>query len=295
MPETIVLDGTVIADRIRVGLAEEVAQFKAKHGYPPGLGAVLAGDDPASAQYVRMKRRACDRIGITSKTAVFTQESTQEAVEAAIAAFNADPHIHGILVQLPLPPQVSEERALSLVSLAKDVDGFHPLNIGTLAMKGREPSFVPATPAGVMVLLEESGVQIEGANAVVLGRSNIVGLPVAMLLQKANATVTIVHSRSKDIPGLIRQADILVAAIGRPNYVQADWLKPGVVVIDVGTNRIDDPESRQGYRFVGDVDFDAAQGIAGAISKVPGGVGPMTITMLLQNTVKAAWEQAGGK
>lgn len=295
MVETIVLDGTRVADRIREDLAGQVVQFKEKYGYAPALGAVLAGDDPASAQYVRMKQRACERIGITSKTITLTRESTQEDVDAAISSFNDDPAIHGILVQLPLPPQVNEERALRLVSLDKDVDGFHPLNIGTLAMKGREPSFVPATPAGVMVLLEESGVDIAGANAVVLGRSNIVGLPVAMLLQKANATVTIVHSRSKDIPGLIRQADILVAAIGRPNYVQGDWLKPGVVVIDVGTNKIDDPNHSKGYRFVGDVDFDAAQGIAGAISKVPGGVGPMTITMLLQNTVKAAWKLAEGR
>ena len=284
-----IIDGKQVANRIHAELTEKVAQFKAAHGYAPGLGAVLAGDDPASAQYVRMKRRACEKVGIESLAHVMTADSTQAEVEEAIANLNADPRIHGILVQLPLPPQVDEQRALSLVSLDKDVDGFHPVNIGLLAMKGREPTFTPATPTGCMVLLEDVGTQIEGANAVVLGRSNIVGMPMAMMLIKANATVTVCHSRTKDIPGIVRQADIVIAAIGKPHYVKADWLKPGAVVIDVGTNRIDAPDTEKGYRFVGDVDFDAAQDVAGAISKVPGGVGPMTIAMLLQNTVKAAY------
>ena len=239
-----IIDGRAVADRIQAGLAADVERFKNRFGYAPGLGAVLAGDDPASAQYVRMKQRACDKVGIESVTHEMTASSTQEQVEDAIRQLNDDPQVHGILVQLPLPPQVDEEGALALVSLEKDVDGFHPINIGKLAMKGREPTFTPATPTGCMVLLEEVGTQIEGANAVVIGRSNIVGLPVAMMLQKANATVTICHSRTKNMPDIVRQADIVIAAIGQPQYVKADWLKPGVVVIDVGTNRIDDPTDR---------------------------------------------------
>jgi methylenetetrahydrofolate dehydrogenase (NADP+) / methenyltetrahydrofolate cyclohydrolase len=287
-----IIDGNVVAERMRAEIAADVERFRQKYGYAPGLGAVLAGDDPASAQYVRMKRRACEKIGIESVTHEMTAASTQAEVDAAIRSLNADPRVHGILVQLPLPPQIDEERALALVSLEKDVDGFHPVNIGKLAMKGREPTFTPATPTGCMLLLEEAGAQIEGAHAVVLGRSNIVGLPVAMMLQKANATVTICHSRTRNIPDIIRQADILIAAIGKPNYVPGDWLRPGAVVIDVGTNRIDDPAAEKGYRWVGDVDFESAREVAGAITKVPGGVGPMTITMLLKNTVKAAWNIA---
>ena len=287
-----IIDGNAVAERMRAEIAADAARFKQQYGYAPGLGAILAGDDPASAQYVRMKRRACEKIGIESVTREMNANSTQDEVDAAIRAFNDDPHVHGILVQLPLPPQVDEERALTLVNLEKDVDGFHPINIGKLAMKGREPTFTPATPTGCMLLLEDAGAQIAGAHAVVLGRSNIVGLPVAMMLQKANATVTICHSRTRNIPDIVRQADILIAAIGKPQYVKGDWLKPGAVVIDVGTNRIDDPSTEKGYRWVGDVDFDSASEVAGAITKVPGGVGPMTITMLLKNTVRAAWNIA---
>lgn len=287
-----ILDGTVIANRLRTDIAADVERFKAKYGYAPGLGAVLAGDDPASAQYVRMKQRACNAVGIASFTHMMTKESTQAQVDEAIEALNVDPLVHGILVQVPLPPQIDEERALGLVSLDKDVDGFHPINIGNLSMKGREPSFTPATPTGCMLLLEEAGVKIAGANAVVLGRSNIVGLPVAMMLLKANATVTVCHSRTQDIPGLIRQADILIAAIGQAEYVKGDWLKPGAAVIDVGTNQIPDATNERGYRWVGDVEFESAKEVAGVITKVPGGVGPMTITCLLQNTVKAAWRLA---
>jgi 5,10-methylene-tetrahydrofolate dehydrogenase/methenyl tetrahydrofolate cyclohydrolase len=239
-----------------------------------------------------MKQRACEKVGIASVTHAMTADSTQAEVEAAVRQLNEDPLVHGILVQIPLPPQVDEEPALALVSLAKDVDGFHPVNIGKLAMKGREPSFTPATPTGCMVLLKEVETEITGANAVVIGRSNIVGLPLAMMLQKADATVTICHSRTRNIPALVRQADIVIAAIGRPHFVKADWLKPGAVVIDVGTNQIEDSSDKRGYRWVGDVDFENAKEVAGAISKVPGGVGPMTIAMLLQNTVKAAWKIA---
>lgn len=287
-----IIDGNAVANRMQARLAEEIQQFQARYGYAPGLGAVLASDDPASAQYVRMKRRACQKIGIESFTHEMDSSSTQEQVEEAVRSLNADPRVHGILVQLPLPPQINEQPVLELVSLAKDVDGFHPINIGLLAMKGRTPTFTPATPTGCMVLLEESGVQIAGANAVVIGRSNIVGMPVALMLMKANATVTMCHSRTHNMADIVRQADIVIAAIGQPNYVKGDWLKPGAVVIDVGTNRVDDPASEKGYRWVGDVELESAKKIASAITKVPGGVGPMTITMLLQNTVRAAQQLA---
>lgn len=288
-----IIDGQAVADRMRAAIKEEAGAFAAQHGYPPGLGVVLVGDDPASAQYVRMKRRACEAAGMASFATILPASSTQEEVEAAVRALNDDPLVHGILVQLPLPPQIDEERILRLVSLDKDVDGFHPENTGLLAMKGREPLFTPATPTGCMVLLREAGATLEGANAVVLGRSNIVGMPVALMLMKANATVTVCHSRTKDLPGVVRGADVLIAAIGRPNFVKGDWLKPGVTVIDVGTNKVDDPSDPRGYRFIGDVDFEAALPVAGAITKVPGGVGPMTITMLMANTLKAARRIAG--
>jgi 5,10-methylene-tetrahydrofolate dehydrogenase/methenyl tetrahydrofolate cyclohydrolase len=209
-------------------------------------------------------------------------------VETLVRELNQDPAIHGILVQLPLPAGLDEERVLSTISLQKDVDGFHPINIGRLAQKGREPLFVPATPAGVMVLLEKTGVDLEGANAVVLGRSNIVGMPVSLLLVRANATVTICHSRTADLPAITREADILVAAIGKPEMVRGDWIKPGATVIDVGTNRVEDAAAKRGYRLVGDVAFEEALEVAGAITPVPGGVGPMTIAMLLSNTLRAA-------
>jgi methylenetetrahydrofolate dehydrogenase (NADP+)/methenyltetrahydrofolate cyclohydrolase len=289
-----IIDGTLVSERMRAEIAADAARFAAQYGYPPGLGVVLAGDNPASAQYVRMKKRACEAAGITSVTHTLTADSSQAEVEAAIQALNDDPKVHGILVQLPLPAGIDEQRALSLVSLDKDVDGFHPINIGRLAMKGREPLFTPATPTGCMALLESVGVKLEGANAVVVGRSNIVGMPVALMLTKANATVTICHSHTRNMPEIIRQADVVIAAIGKPEFIKGSWLKPGAVVIDVGTNRIDDPTTEKGYRFVGDVEYESAKEVAGAISKVPGGVGPMTITMLMLNTVKAAWRLASG-
>ncbi|MBL8154163.1 MAG: bifunctional 5,10-methylenetetrahydrofolate dehydrogenase/5,10-methenyltetrahydrofolate cyclohydrolase [Anaerolineae bacterium] len=288
----VIIDGRAVADRIQTEIAADVDRFVGQYGYPPGLGVVLAGDNPASAQYVRMKRRACEKVGMTSVAHLMTNASTQEEVEGIVAALNADPAIHGILVQLPLPKHIDEERVLRLVSLDKDVDGFHPINIGMLGMKGREPLFTPATPTGCMVLLAEAGVKIEGADAVVIGRSNIVGLPVAMMLMKANATVTVCHSRTRNIADIVRRADIVIAAIGQPEYVKGEWLKPGAAVIDVGTNKIDDPGDEKGYRFVGDVEFSTAVEVAGAITKVPGGVGPMTITMLLKNTMKAAQRMA---
>ena len=283
-----IINGNEVAKRLQAGVAEEAAKFLAKHGYAPTLGAVLAGDDPASQMYVNMKVKRCKEAGIESVSHTLSSESTQAEVEEIIGKLNDDPKVHGILVQLPLPSQIDEEAALRKVSLEKDVDGFHPINIGKLAQKGREPSFTPATPTGCMTLLHEVGAKIEGANAVVVGRSNIVGMPMALMLVKANATVTICHSRTQDLPGVVRGADIVIAAIGRANFVKGDWIKPGAVVIDVGTNKVDAPEETKGYKWVGDVDFEAAQDVAAAITPVPGGVGPMTIAMLLQNTLKAA-------
>jgi methylenetetrahydrofolate dehydrogenase (NADP+) / methenyltetrahydrofolate cyclohydrolase len=283
-----IIEGQQVAQRIRAQVAEHAADFKAKYGFAPGLGVVLAGDDPASQMYVLMKQRASAEAGIESFTTFVDANTPHEEVEAAVKAYNDDERVHGILVQLPLPKQIDEEKVLAQVSLAKDVDGFHPINIGTLGMKGREPTFTPATPTGCMILIEETGVPISGSNAVVIGRSNIVGLPMALMLLKANATVTVCHSRTRDLPGIVRQADIVVAAIGQPKFVKGDWLKPGAVVIDVGTNAVADPTHPRGTRLVGDVDFAEALEVAGYITRVPNGVGPMTIAMLLQNTVKAA-------
>ncbi len=288
-----IIDGKVVAERMQAEIAKEAAHFQEQMGYPPGLGVVLVGDNPASQMYVRMKRRACEKVGMNSVGHILPVESTQEEVEAAVRSLNDDPKIHGILVQLPMPKQIDEEQVLRLVSLEKDVDGFHPINVGLLAQKGREPFFTPATPTGCMVLLKEAGAKLEGANAVVIGRSNIVGLPVALMLMKANATVTVCHSRTRDVADIVRRADVVIAAIGQPEYVKGDWLKPGVIVIDVGTNKVDDPTSEKGYKYLGDVEFDSAVQVAGAITKVPGGVGPMTITMLLDNTLKAARRLAG--
>lgn len=289
-----IIDGQAVAERIRAQITQDVEKFKAQYGYAPGLGVVLAGDNPASQTYVRMKQNACHKAGMVSVTRTMTAQSTQAEVESAVAEMNADPKIHGILVQLPLPKHINEEAVLRAVSLDKDVDGFHPINIGMLGMKGRDPLFTPATPTGCMVLLQEAGIDLNGANAVVVGRSNIVGMPMALMLIKANATVTVAHSRTKDLPALLKTADVVVAAIGIAEYIQGDWLKAGAVVIDVGTNKVDDPTTDKGYKFVGDVHFDSAVQVAGAITKVPGGVGPMTITMLMQNTMKAAWRIAGG-
>lgn len=283
-----IIDGNAVAQRMRAEIAEAVAQMKEKYGVVPGLATVLVGDNPASHSYVRMKRKACADVGIESFPHELPTNATQEEVEAVVQRLNEDSRVHGILVQLPLPRHLDEERVLGLISLTKDVDGFHPINIGRLAMKGREPLFIPCTPHGAIVLLEEAGAQFEGANAVVLGRSNIVGLPAAMLLIHRNATVTVCHSRTRDLPAVCRQADILIAAVGRPEMVRADWVKPGAYVIDVGSNKVDDPTSEKGYRWVGDVAFDEVKEVAGAITPSPGGVGPMTITMLLKNTVRGA-------
>ncbi len=283
-----IIDGEAVASKIREQVKTDVEEMVKTHGFPPGLATVLVGDNPASRQYVRMKQNRCKKVGIVSFEHTLPAETGQEEVEQLVRELGADPKVHGILVQLPLPDHLDEEAVLNAIPLHKDIDGFHPVNIGRLAMKGRKPLFIPCTPAGVIRLLEEAGAEFDGAEAVVLGRSNIVGMPAAMLLIHRNATVTVCHSRTKDLPGVCRRADILVAAVGRPQMVKAEWVKPGAFVIDVGSNRIDDPESEKGYRWVGDVDFDDVKEVAGAITPSPGGVGPMTIAGLLQNTLRAA-------
>ncbi|MGC9396866.1 MAG: bifunctional methylenetetrahydrofolate dehydrogenase/methenyltetrahydrofolate cyclohydrolase FolD [Anaerolineae bacterium] len=281
------IDGNAIAKAIHDELTLEVTALK-ERGVTPGLATVLVGDNPASQSYVRMKQKRCKELGIHSVGYDLSGEATQEEVEGLVQKLNTDQAINGILVQLPLPDHLDEEAILSVISLEKDVDGFHPINIGRLAMKGREPLFAPCTPAGIIEMLDRMELPIEGKEAVVLGRSNIVGLPVSMLLLKRNATVTICHSRSRDLPAITRRADILIAAVGRAEMVKADWVKPGAVVIDVGINRVDDATRKRGYRLVGDVDFESVKEVAGWLTPVPGGVGPMTIAMLLKNTVTGA-------
>ncbi len=282
------LDGKAIAEELRKEIKQDVDKRIEAGKTVPGLVTVLVGENPASQVYVRMKHKACQEVGINSYAIDMPKTASQAEVEKKVKELNADPKVHGILVQLPLPSGLDEEKVLNAISIEKDVDGFHPLNIGRLAQKGRDPLFVPCTPAGSIYLLKKVVPQIEGKNAVVLGRSNIVGMPVALLLVRENATVTICHSRTKDLPDVVRQADILIAAVGRPEMVKGDWIKPGAVVIDVGVNRVEDPAAKRGYRLVGDVDFEEAKEVAGVITPVPGGVGPMTIAMLLQNTLRAA-------
>ena len=283
-----IIDGKQIGQEIRDEVKVAV-ENRLKKGLPaPGLATVLVGENPASQVYVRNKQKACAEVGINSFGYHLPEDATQDDVESLVRELNANPAVNGILVQLPLPRHLDEEKVLSAIDLNKDVDGFHPVNIGRLAQKGREPVFIPCTPAGCMVLLEKAGAQLSGANAVVLGRSNIVGMPVALLLVKANATVTICHSRTRDLPSVVREADVLVAAIGQPEFVKKEWVKPGAIVIDVGINQKEDASAKRGYRLVGDVAFDEVADVAGAITPVPGGVGPMTIAMLLKNTLHAA-------
>ena len=287
------IDGKAIAEAVRQEAAAEVAKLQAQTGQVPTLAAVLVGENPASQTYVSSKGKACTEAGMGSITHKLPAEATQAEVEDLVRALNADPAVNGILVQLPLPKGLNEQRVLDLISLAKDVDGFHPMNIGQLVMKGRKPLFIPCTPKGCIELLVRSGIPIAGADAVVVGRSNIVGIPVAALLNNADATVTICHSRTRNLPDVVRRADIVVAAIGKPQYVRGDWIKPGATVIDVGINRIEDASKKSGFRLVGDVAFDEVVEVAGAITPVPGGVGPMTIAMLLTNTVRGFKMQHG--
>ncbi len=283
-----IIDGKAIAAEICARVQQGVRDLESSGGPTPGLAAVLVGENPASQTYVRMKRKKSAEVGIESFAHELPADSSQEEVEALVEQLNADPKVHGILVQLPLPDGLDEEAVLAKVDLNKDVDGFHPINIGRLAQKGREPAFVPATPAGCITLLKHAGAELEGTNAVVLGRSNIVGMPAALLLVKENATVTICHSRTQNLAQICRGADVLIAAIGRAEMVRGDWIKPGAYVIDVGINRVEDESRERGYRLVGDVAFDEAVEVAAAITPVPGGVGPMTIAGLLQNTLTAA-------
>ena len=283
-----IIDGTAIAGEVRAKVAQDVAK-RVEKGLPvPGLATVLVGENPASEVYVRMKQKACEKAGIKSFGYNLPADITQSELEQLVSELNANPEINGILVQLPLPKGLDEERVLNSISIEKDVDGFHPINIGRLAQKGRKSLFVPCTPDGVIYLLDQTGVQLQGASAVVLGRSNIVGMPVALLLVERDATVTICHSRTKNLAEVCRSADVLVAAVGRPEIVKRDWVKPGAVVIDVGVNRVEDASLEKGYKLVGDVAFDEVKEVASAITPVPGGVGPMTIAMLLRNTVRAA-------
>jgi 5,10-methylene-tetrahydrofolate dehydrogenase/methenyl tetrahydrofolate cyclohydrolase len=283
-----IIDGKAIAKLIHKEVKSQV-DLRIVQGLPlPGLATVIVGDDPASKVYVHMKHKACQKAGFHSIGHTLPPDVSQDKVQNLIRELNRDPKTHGILVQLPLPTGLDEESVLNTVMLEKDVDGFHPVNIGRLAQKGREPLFMPATPSGIMVLLEKTGVQLGGAQVVVLGRSNIVGMPLSLILVKANSTVTICHSHTRNIPDLTREADVLIAAVGIPEFVRGDWIKPGATVIDVGVNRVEDQTQEKGYTLVGDVAFDEALEIAGAVTPVPGGVGPMTIAMLLKNTLRAA-------
>jgi len=282
------IDGKAIAQKVREEVAAEVARRAAAGKSKPTLATVLVGDRPDSVAYVTSKGKACQELGMGSVSQHVPEDISQADLEELIKKLNDSKDVNGILVQLPLPAHLDEERILALINIEKDVDGFSPINIGRLAQKGREPLFVPCTPYGCIYLLEQVGVKIEGANAVVLGRSNIVGMPAALLLISRNATVTVCHSRTRDLPAVVRQADILIAAIGKVEMVRGDWIKPGAAIIDVGINSVPDASKKSGHRLVGDVKFDEAREVAGWITPVPGGVGPMTIAMLMRSTLRAA-------
>ena len=289
------IDGKQIAQEIRQEIKEKVERMKTiANGNTPGLAVVLVGERKDSQSYVRSKKKMCAEVGIRSEGTDLTEDATEEEVLKVVRAYNADPNIHGILVQLPMPKHINEERVLKEVSYEKDVDGFHPLNIGALSQRGREePRFVPCTPRGCIELLKRSNVEMKGKKAVVVGRSNVVGTPAALLLQRNDATVTVVHSRTKNPEEAIREADIVIAACGVTEYVQGSWLKPGAAVIDVGINAKDDATKKLGYRLVGDCDFESCKKVAGKMTPVPGGVGPMTIAILLQNTLEGAARSYG--
>jgi methylenetetrahydrofolate dehydrogenase (NADP+)/methenyltetrahydrofolate cyclohydrolase len=284
-----IIDGKQVAKEIRAELKAEVEKLSAE-GITPGLGVILVGEDPASVSYVTGKEKACAQLGIYSDDNRLPADTTQEDLVALVRKMNADPKIHGILVQLPLPKHLNESEVLMALDPAKDVDGFHPVNVGKMVVG--EKGFLPGTPHGIVQLLVRNGVAIEGTNAVVVGRSNIVGKPIAnMLVQKneyGNATVTVCHTRTKDMASYTRRADILIVAAGRPGMITAEMTKKDAVVIDVGVNRVEDAGRKRGYRLVGDVDFEGVKEKASLITPVPGGVGPMTITMLLYNVVESA-------
>jgi methylenetetrahydrofolate dehydrogenase (NADP+)/methenyltetrahydrofolate cyclohydrolase len=290
-----IIDGKTVAERVREQVRAEAAAFTARTGVVPGLIVLIVGDHPASQVYVRNKRKACLDLGWYSEICEFPADAPQSAVEAQIEALNTDPRVHGILLQLPLPRHMDEQTLLERIRPDKDVDGFHPVNVGKLSLG--LPAPVPCTPLGIQRLLTEEGIETRGRFAVVIGRSNIVGKPVAQLLLRkgagGDATVCVAHSRTAGLPDIVRQADIVVAAIGQPEFVKGAWIKPGATVIDVGINRISDSSAPKGSRLVGDVEFCAAREVAGAITPVPGGVGPMTIAMLMHNTLECARRLAG--
>jgi len=285
------LDGKALSETIQAEIAESVRELKAQHNLIPGLAVIMVGDNPASAIYVRNKSRACEKIGMYSESLALPAATPQAELLRHIQRLNQDPGIHGILVQLPLPDHINENAVILSLDPAKDVDGFHPLSVGRMTI-GKEDTFLPCTPYGIQTLLVRSGIRIEGSHVVIVGRSNIVGKPTAIILMQkaggADATVTVCHSRTRNLPAVVRQGDIVIAAMGRPRFITRDMIKPGAVVIDVGMNRIPDASTKSGYKLVGDVDFEAVKEVAGAITPVPGGVGPMTIAMLLSNTLKAA-------
>ncbi len=292
MAEAAIIDGEAFAAKLRARIGRQVAALVARDGATPGLAALLVGDDPASHLYVRNKSRALAEAGMGSWQHLMPADATQDAVMAKVAELNDDPRVDGILVQLPLPEHIDSARVLNAIDPAKDADGFHISNVGLLATG--QKSMVPCTPLGCLMMLRDRLGDLSGLNAVVVGRSNIVGKPMAQLLLKEHCTVTIAHSRTRDLPGVCRGADILIAAVGRPEMVKGDWIKPGATVIDVGINRVPAPEKGAGkHRIVGDVDFAGAAEVAGAITPVPGGVGPMTIAILLANTVTACCRANG--
>lgn len=292
-----ILSGKELAEKMRQEMKSEIDELKTHHNLVPGLAVVLIGDNPASLSYVKGKEKACARVGILSREYKFDADYKEEQLLKLIRELNNDPLIHGILVQLPLPDHINEEEILYAIDPTKDVDGFHPVNIGKMMIGA--PSFLPCTPHGIQQLLLRNNIEISGKHVVIVGRSNIVGKPLAMILvQKnpgANATVTMCHTRTKNMAEITKLADILVVAAGRPHTVNAGMVKQGAVVIDVGVNRIEDKTKKRGYRLIGDVEFDEVSEKASAISPVPGGVGPMTITMLLHNTIQSAKNHAGIK
>ncbi|WOG95435.1 hypothetical protein DCAR_0414754 [Daucus carota subsp. sativus] len=283
-----IMDGKSVAQDIQDKMTVEVSRMKNKFGVVPGLAVILVGDRKDSATYVNKKKEACESVGINSYEVCLPQDCSEEELLEHISSFNDDHAVHGILVQLPLPSHINQRYILNAVCIQKDVDGFHPLNIGRLAMSGREPLFVPCTPKGCIELLHRYNVDIKGKHAVVIGRSNIVGMPAALLLQREDASVSVVHSRTKNPEEITKQADIIISAVGKPNIVRGSWIKPGAVLIDVGINPVEDSTDPRGYRIVGDICYEEACKIASAITPVPGGVGPVTIAMLLLNTVTSA-------
>eukprot|EP01083_Nonionella_stella_P092560 259164_1 len=288
------LDGKAIAKNLRNGIEERVTKFKKEYGRSPGLSVILVGSRTDSQTYVRMKKQAGEKVGVKVDILKYDEDVDETIILNSIEALNNDCTVDGFLIQLPLPAHLNEDKILQACSPVKDVDGLHPLNVGELTIKGHKAKFIPCTPKGCVELIKNADCTISGKHAVVIGRSLIVGKPVSLVLQSLNATVTMCHSYTTDLPKLVKQADIIVVAVGIPGFLKADWVKPGAVVIDVGITSVDDPTRKRGYRLVGDVDFDNVSKIAGAITPVPGGVGPMTVAMLLMNTIESAERISSG-